>query len=150
MRCVCGRLLYPRSDAEDTALALKRLGFEVISGFDLDDRATAQKVRDFARAVDGAMACYQGAVDDSWGQSSRRAVERFNASTKLALAADPTPQAVTQVKGFAGRVCEPMPTHQQARRPKGEEDAQRTGSPSGAAIRDLVRGAIGGYLRGRR
>lgn len=94
--------------------------------------------------------CYQGSVDGSWGPSSRRAVERFNASTKLDLAADPTPQAVTKVKGFAGRVCEPAPSHQQARHPKSEDDAQRTGSPSGSAIRDLVGGAIGGYLRGRR
>jgi hypothetical protein len=78
MRCVCGRLLYPRSDAEDTALALKRLGFEVISGFDLDDRATAQKVRDFARAVDGAVGCYQG---PSTAVGGRPRVAPLSAST---------------------------------------------------------------------
>jgi uncharacterized caspase-like protein len=47
-------LKNPRSDAEDMSIALKRLGFEVISGYDLDDRGMAQKVRDFARALDGA------------------------------------------------------------------------------------------------
>ena len=43
-----------RNDAEDVAIALKRLGFEVIAGQDLDERGMAQKVRDFARALDQA------------------------------------------------------------------------------------------------
>ncbi len=47
-------LKNPRSDAEDMAAALKRLGFEVVSGFDLDDRAMAKKVRDFARSLEGS------------------------------------------------------------------------------------------------
>ncbi len=47
-------LKNPRSDAEDVAAALKRLGFDVISGYDLDDRGMSQKVRDFARSLEGA------------------------------------------------------------------------------------------------
>jgi uncharacterized caspase-like protein len=47
-------LRNPRSDAEDMTAALKRLGFEVIAGYDLDDRGMSQKVRDFARSLDGA------------------------------------------------------------------------------------------------
>jgi uncharacterized caspase-like protein len=47
-------LKNPRSDAEDMSTALKRLGFEVISGYDLDDRGMSQRVRDFARSVEGA------------------------------------------------------------------------------------------------
>jgi uncharacterized caspase-like protein len=47
-------LKNPRNDAEDMASALGRLGFEVVAGYDLDDRGMAQKVRDFARALDGA------------------------------------------------------------------------------------------------
>ncbi len=47
-------LKNPRSDAEDMSAALKRLGFEVISGLDLDDRGMSQKVRDFARSLEGA------------------------------------------------------------------------------------------------
>ena len=47
-------LKNPRSDAEDMTAALKRLGFEVISGYDLDDRGMSQRVRDFARSLDGA------------------------------------------------------------------------------------------------
>jgi len=47
-------LKNPRSDAEDMAIALKRLDFQVIAGYDLDDRGMKKKVRDFARAVDGA------------------------------------------------------------------------------------------------
>jgi uncharacterized caspase-like protein len=47
-------LKNPRSDAEDMSAALKRLGFDVTSGYDLDDRGMSQKVRDFARSLDGA------------------------------------------------------------------------------------------------
>jgi uncharacterized caspase-like protein len=47
-------LKNPRSDAEDFAATVKRLGFEVIAGYDLDERGMAQKVRDFARALEGA------------------------------------------------------------------------------------------------
>jgi uncharacterized caspase-like protein len=48
------QLKNPRNDAEDMASALSRLGFEVVAGYDLDERALSQKVRDFARALDGA------------------------------------------------------------------------------------------------
>jgi hypothetical protein len=47
-------LKNPRNDADDVAGALRRLGFEVITGLDVDDRQMTQKVRDFARALDGA------------------------------------------------------------------------------------------------
>src|ERR1700752_1742423 len=47
-------LQNPRNDAEDVATTLRRLGFEVIAGLDLDDRGMTQKVRDFARLLDGA------------------------------------------------------------------------------------------------
>jgi hypothetical protein len=47
-------LKNPRNDAEDVAATLKRLGFEVIAGYDLDDRGMMQKVRDFTRVLEGA------------------------------------------------------------------------------------------------
>jgi uncharacterized caspase-like protein len=47
-------LKNPKNDAEDMAVALKRLGFTVISGVDLDERGMAQKARDFSRALEGA------------------------------------------------------------------------------------------------
>jgi Caspase domain len=47
-------LKNPRNDADDVAAVLRRLGFEVIAGLDVDDRQMTQKVRDFARALDGA------------------------------------------------------------------------------------------------
>jgi uncharacterized caspase-like protein len=47
-------LKNPRNDAEDMTITLKRLGFEVVAGYDLDERGMAQKVRDFARSVDQA------------------------------------------------------------------------------------------------
>ena len=42
------------NDAPAIATALKRLGFEVIEGNDLDRSAMNEKLKDFARALDGA------------------------------------------------------------------------------------------------
>jgi uncharacterized caspase-like protein len=47
-------LSNPVNDANDIAAALKRLGFEVLLGLDLDKRAFDLKVRDFARALNDA------------------------------------------------------------------------------------------------
>ncbi len=44
----------PRNDATDMAAALKKRGFQVIEGFDLDKAAFDRKVRDFATALQGA------------------------------------------------------------------------------------------------
>jgi len=49
-----GRLANPANDAADVAAALKKLGFQVIEGFDLDKAAFDRKVRDFAGALKGA------------------------------------------------------------------------------------------------
>jgi formylglycine-generating enzyme required for sulfatase activity len=48
------RLTNPANDAADVAAALKKLGFQVIEGFDLDKAAFDRKVRDFAGALKGA------------------------------------------------------------------------------------------------
>jgi formylglycine-generating enzyme required for sulfatase activity len=48
------RLTNPANDAADVAAALKKLGFQVIEGFDLDKAAFDRKVRDFAVALKGA------------------------------------------------------------------------------------------------
>ena len=48
------RLENPRNDAADMGAALKKLGFRVIEGFDLDKEAFDAKVRDFAAALKGA------------------------------------------------------------------------------------------------
>jgi hypothetical protein len=44
----------PRNDAQDVADALKRVGFEVTLGYDLDQTRFARTIDDFARALDGA------------------------------------------------------------------------------------------------
>jgi Caspase domain len=44
----------PRNDAEDIAEALKKLGFEVMTGFDLDQIRFARLIEDFVGAVEGA------------------------------------------------------------------------------------------------
>ena len=49
-----GELTNPKNDAADIAAALKKLGFQVIDGFDLDKVAMERKLRDFARALAGA------------------------------------------------------------------------------------------------
>jgi uncharacterized caspase-like protein len=49
-----GTLDNPRNDATDMAAALKKVGFEIIEGFDLDKARTDRKVRDFATALQGA------------------------------------------------------------------------------------------------
>ena len=48
------KLTNPKNDATDMAAALKKLGFQVIEGFDLDKAAFDRKVRDFAGALKGA------------------------------------------------------------------------------------------------
>jgi Caspase domain len=49
-------LRNPRNDAADISKELKRLGFRVISGVDLDKSGMDQKIRDFAEAIAGAEA----------------------------------------------------------------------------------------------
>ena len=49
-------LTNPQHDATDVAAALKKLGFEVIDGLDLDKPAFDRKLRDFATALSGATA----------------------------------------------------------------------------------------------
>ena len=49
-----GRLENPKNDAADMAAALKKLGFAVIEGRDLDKAAMDRTVRDFAEALNGA------------------------------------------------------------------------------------------------
>jgi uncharacterized caspase-like protein len=44
----------PRNDAQDMATSLRQLGFEVTTGFDLDQTGFARTIDDFARALDGA------------------------------------------------------------------------------------------------
>jgi uncharacterized caspase-like protein len=48
------KLENPKNDATDIGAALKKLGFEVIEGFDLDKAAFERKIRDFAAALRGA------------------------------------------------------------------------------------------------
>lgn len=47
-------LKNPRNDAEDLSAKLKSLGFEVVSGFDLDSRGMRDKVREFGQQLRGA------------------------------------------------------------------------------------------------
>ena len=47
-------LTNPRNDATDIAAALKKLGFQVIEGFDLDKASFDRTVRDFANTLSGA------------------------------------------------------------------------------------------------
>ncbi|MCL4188553.1 MAG: caspase family protein [Rhodobacteraceae bacterium] len=49
-------LANPRNDAADVASALRRLGFTVIEGLDLDKAAFDRKLRDFAAALQGSAA----------------------------------------------------------------------------------------------
>ena len=46
-----GRAANTRNDAADMAAALKRLGFEVLDGIDLDKAAIERKIREFAAAA---------------------------------------------------------------------------------------------------
>ncbi len=48
------RLANPVNDAVDVASTLSTLGFDVIDGYDLDYGGMQEKVRDFARALEGA------------------------------------------------------------------------------------------------
>jgi len=47
-------LTNPRHDATDMSAALKKLGFQVVEGFDLDKSSFDRKVRDFADTMAGA------------------------------------------------------------------------------------------------
>ncbi len=49
-----GALDNPANDAHDVAAALLELGFQVVDGTDLDGAAMREKLRDFAKAVQGA------------------------------------------------------------------------------------------------
>ena len=49
-----GKLANPKNDATDVAAALKRFGFVVVEGFDLDKATFDRKVHDFATAMAGA------------------------------------------------------------------------------------------------
>src|SRR5262245_65078062 len=44
----------PRNDAQDVADALRRVGFEVTLGYDLDQTRFARTIDEFDRALDGA------------------------------------------------------------------------------------------------
>ena len=48
------KLANPRNDAADISVVLKKHGFQVIEGFDLDKVSLERKVRDFAGALQGA------------------------------------------------------------------------------------------------
>jgi uncharacterized caspase-like protein len=48
------RLTNPTNDATDIGVGLKKHGFQVIDGFDLDKPAFERKVREFAAALNGA------------------------------------------------------------------------------------------------
>jgi hypothetical protein len=48
------RLENPKNDAADMSAALKRIGFRVVEGFDLDKARFDAKVREFAEALKGA------------------------------------------------------------------------------------------------
>jgi formylglycine-generating enzyme required for sulfatase activity len=48
------KLRNPANDAADLALSLKKHGFEVIEGYDLDKASFDRKIRDFAAALTGA------------------------------------------------------------------------------------------------
>jgi hypothetical protein len=48
------KLPNPRNDAADIAAVLKKLGFQVIDGLDLDKAAMDRKLREFAQALSGS------------------------------------------------------------------------------------------------
>ncbi len=50
------KLTNPRNDANDVSGALRKYGFQVIEGFDLDRASFDRKVRDFANALQGTTA----------------------------------------------------------------------------------------------
>jgi uncharacterized caspase-like protein len=49
-----GELMTPKNDAADMSVALKKFGFQVIDGFDLEKVSFDRKIRDFATALSGA------------------------------------------------------------------------------------------------
>ena len=50
------KLTNPRNDANDVSGVLRKYGFQVIEGFDLDKASFDRKVRDFANALQGTTA----------------------------------------------------------------------------------------------
>ncbi len=50
------KLTNPKNDATDMVVALKKHGFQVLEGFDLDKAAFDRKIRDFAAALSSAQA----------------------------------------------------------------------------------------------
>jgi uncharacterized caspase-like protein len=48
------KLDNPRNDAADMGAALRKHGFQIIEGFDLDKASLDRKIRDFAGALVGA------------------------------------------------------------------------------------------------
>jgi tetratricopeptide (TPR) repeat protein len=48
------KLINPRNDANDLSALLRRLGFDVVEGRDLDKRGMEDKVREFGRKLDNA------------------------------------------------------------------------------------------------
>src|SRR5262245_56808467 len=51
-----GKLVNTVNDAADMDAVLKKFGFQVIKGVDLDKAATDRKIREFATALEGAEA----------------------------------------------------------------------------------------------
>lgn len=49
-----GDLTNPRNDAADMSATLKKFGFQVIDGFDLDKVSFDRNIRDFANSLSGA------------------------------------------------------------------------------------------------
>jgi len=49
-----GVLTNPKNDATDMSAALKKVGFQVIDGFDLDKTSFDRKIREFANTLSGA------------------------------------------------------------------------------------------------
>ena len=49
-----GELTNPKNDATDMSAAMKKVGFQIIDGFDLDKTNFDRKIRDFAAALSGA------------------------------------------------------------------------------------------------
>lgn len=78
--------------------------------------------------------CYAGAIDGSFGTSSRRALERFNEETKLTVSSEPlTSEGVGEIKKFPGTVCErvaqeaPHPARRQREPAREREPSSRSG-----------------------
>ncbi len=79
-------LSNPKNDASDVASKLRKLGFEVVEGYDLDHAGLTNKIREFSRAMIGADAAlfyYSGHGIQANGANYLAPVD-----TKLAAATD--------------------------------------------------------------